>query len=189
MSHCSLHSLRVSFWTGKWLSFSMTQPYRKSGEGVEWSHSSAWKSSICLIHESAFEFAWLVVQLPLTLADTGLKDLTLGGDLPPEEVIDCTSVSDIYSKGFMLLILREGNNMLLELERDTLSCFVFFLTCLKRYIQFCCADWNFCWNVKIIFTDVQRIRWVSSSVLGVHIIYMSVSDDPKNENIKCFCFN
>lgn len=22
-----------------------------------------------------------------------------------------------------------------------------------------------------------------------YIIYMSVSDDPKNENIKCFCFN
>lgn len=67
-----------------------------------------------------------MVQLPLTLAGAGLKDLTLGGDLTPEEVIDCTSVSDIYSKGFMLLILREGNNTLLELEKDMLSCFYTF---------------------------------------------------------------
>lgn len=38
-------------------------------------------------------------------------------------VIDCVSVSDIYSKAFMHLILQDGNNTLLELDTDVLSCF------------------------------------------------------------------
>lgn len=55
--------------------------FYKSVEGVDWSHYSVRNSSICLIHECAFEFAWLVVQMPLILAGTRLKNLTLGGDL------------------------------------------------------------------------------------------------------------
>lgn len=62
------------------------------------------------------------MQLPLTLAGAGLKDLTLGGDLPPEEVIACTSISDIYNKSFMQLILREQNDTLFELETCYLTC-------------------------------------------------------------------
>lgn len=54
---------------------------------------------ICLIHECAFEFAWLLVQLPPRIG----RRRTQGADTrrrlsPREEVMRRTSAFDIYSK-------------------------------------------------------------------------------------------
>lgn len=107
MSHRSLHTTRSTFWTGGeggervergCLRRGVTKPecdttFLESVEGVEWSHSCAWKSSICLIHECAFEFAWLLVQLPLhigrrrTQGPDTRRRLTPGGSYTPHKCI------------------------------------------------------------------------------------------------------
>lgn len=52
-------------------------------------------------------------------ASTGLKEK----EKPfAKGIVDCVSLSDIYSKTFIPLILQIGNNALLELGINVLSC-------------------------------------------------------------------
>lgn len=96
VSHRLLHTWAREVW---WLSPSVTPPLWKVLK--EWNEVTPLPESrpICLIHECAFEFAWLLVQLPPRIG----RRRTQGADTrrrlsPREEVMRHTSAFDIYSK-------------------------------------------------------------------------------------------
>lgn len=96
VSHRRLHTRGGEVW---WLSLSVTPPLWKVLK--EWNEVTPSPESrpICLIHECAFEFAWLLVQLPPRIG----RRRTQGADTrrrlsPREEVMRHPSAFDIYSK-------------------------------------------------------------------------------------------